>query len=62
MARSVSSGFLKWFGSRIHICFLGRTFGGSTNSPYLVVGVIGLVGVILVSLEVVEGFSFDFKP
>jgi hypothetical protein len=58
----VSSGFLRWLGFRTQTCFWGGAFGGSSNTPSLKIGSIGLGGVILINLGVVKGFSLGFKP
>jgi hypothetical protein len=57
----VSSGFLRWLGFGTQTCFWGEAFGGSSNTPSLTIGSIGLGGVILINLGVVEGFSLGFK-
>jgi hypothetical protein len=58
----VSSGFLRWFGFGTQTCYWGGALGGSSNTPSFTVGSIGLGGLILINLEVVEGFSLGFKP
>jgi hypothetical protein len=58
----VSSGFLRWFGFRTQTCFWGGALGGSSNTPSFIVGSVGLGGLILINLGVVEGFSLGFKP
>jgi len=58
----VSSGFLRWLGFENQACFRGGAFGGSSNTPSLVIGKVGLGRVILINLGVVVGFSLGFKP
>jgi hypothetical protein len=57
----VSGGFLMWLGFGTQTCLWGGAFGGSSNTPSLTTGSMGLGGVILINLGVVEGFSLEFK-
>jgi hypothetical protein len=57
----VSSGFLRWFGFETQTCFWGGALGGSSNTPSFTVGSVGLGGLILINLGVVEGFSLGLK-
>jgi hypothetical protein len=58
----VSSGFLRWFSFGTQTYFWGGALRGSSNTPSFTVGSVGLGGLILNNLGVVEGFSLGFKP
>jgi hypothetical protein len=61
MSGRVSSVFLRWLGFRTHTCFYGGAPTGSSITPSLT-WVIGIGGMLLISLEVVEGFYDGFNP